>query len=292
MAGRPKKIVSAKSRIEATLNATNRKIFAQTELQKIFKENFAAWDLRNTMSFTEFAQFLIDEMGFEKLLLDFPNRPFTRFIWRNPSAFEVVQSLDENGYFSHFSALYLNGITLQVPKRIYFNIEQRLKGGGGVLTQHGLDQAFARECRVSNNIAKLFNSEVCITNGQNTGRLGVTEISTTEGNNLRVTNFERTLIDATVRPIYSGGVHEVADAFSAARDRVSINKLVAYLRKINFTYPYHQAIGYYLERSGAYQPTQIDAMAEFGIEFNFYLDYRMAETDFVEKWKLFVPKGF
>ena len=49
-----------------------------------------------------------------------------------------------------------------------------------------------------------------------------------------VTGVERTLIDATVRPVYSGGINEVLTAFSRASKMVSINKLVAMLKKINY----------------------------------------------------------
>ena len=75
-----------------------------------------------------------------------------------------------------------------------------------------------------------------------------------------MTNVERTLIDATVKPMYAGGVFEVAKAFALANDRLSVNKLMPMLRKLDFSYPYHQAIGYYLERAG-YKSSQLAHVA-------------------------------
>jgi predicted transcriptional regulator of viral defense system len=128
---------------------------------------------------------------------------------------------------------------------------------------------------------------VCVLNGRNTNKLGVIARGP-----ISFTDLERTLIDIAVRPIYAGGVHEIARVYSEAQGTLSVNKLVAYLRKLNYTYPYHQAIGYYLDRAGVYSETQLALLRQFEFEFDFYLAHQMKETDYVEKWRLFVPKGF
>ena len=212
--------------------------------------------------------------------------------------FELVQSIDEKGYFSHYTAISFHGLTEQIPKAIYFNIEQRLRPGGGELTQAGINRSFATECRTTNNVATFSEYTIHLLNGGNTDQLGVIEktiggnstIGTTNLSTIRTTNLERTLIDIAVRAVYSGGIAEVAKAFSEAAGRFSINRLCAYLRQIGYTYPYHQSIGYYLERSGKYTPSR--QLEEFKIEFDFKLDYKMKETEYIKKWRLHVPKGF
>jgi predicted transcriptional regulator of viral defense system len=129
-------------------------------------------------------------------------------------------------------------------------------------------------------------------NGGNTGKLGVIEKTTADNSTIRTTDLERTLIDITVRSVYSGGIAEVAKAYSEAAGHVSINRLCAYLRQIGYTYPYHQSIGYYLDRSGKYSSSQIRQLQEFKIEFDFRLDYKMKDTQYIEKWRLCIPKGF
>jgi predicted transcriptional regulator of viral defense system len=205
---------------------------------------------------------------------------------------ELIQSIRPEGYFSHFTAMQLHGLTTQVPKTSYLNFEQRATGGEGALSQQAIDRAFRQKCRVTTNMVNFQDHRICILNGRNTRQSGVIEWTTNDGANVRVTDIERTLIDATVRPIYSGGVQEVAKAFEAARDQVQISRLAAMLRKLKFLYPYHQAIGYYLERAGEYRTAQLDLLRSFKMEFDFYLTHAMKETQYVKAWRLFVPKGF
>jgi predicted transcriptional regulator of viral defense system len=129
----------------------------------------------------------------------------------------------------------------------------------------------------------------------NTNQLGVVNEKVAydgeEGVKVRLTNIERTLIDIAVRPIYSGGVFEVQKAFRLSKDKVSVNALAAMLQKIGFGYPYHQAIGYYLEHAG-YKPQSLDLLRRFPMEYDFYLANQMGETEYIKEWRLYVPKGF
>ena len=132
-------------------------------------------------------------------------------------------------------------------------------------------------------------------NGADTGHLGVvTELMTDESGTevqARLTNLERTLIDITVRPVYAGGVFEVAKAYELAKERVSINKLVAMLHKLSFVYPYHQAVGYYLQRAD-YKPSQIELVRRLPREQDFYLTHEMNDTRYDSDWRLHIPSGF
>jgi predicted transcriptional regulator of viral defense system len=113
-----------------------------------------------------------------------------------------------------------------------------------------------------------------------------------EGEMIRVTDVERTLIDSTVRPVYAGGVFEVLNAYRLARPRVSVNKLAATLKKLDYIYPYHQVIGFYLEKTGVYKETSIALLQKFDFKYDFYLTHGMKETAYSEKWRLYFPKGF
>jgi predicted transcriptional regulator of viral defense system len=129
-------------------------------------------------------------------------------------------------------------------------------------------------------------------NGLHTGNIGVTEMPGPEGETLRITDVERTLIDIAVRPEYAGGVFEVLEAYRRARDTVSINRLVAYLESIDYIYPYHQAIGFYLTKVNSYNESEVALLRRLEIEYDFYLVHQMREKDYSNEWRLFYPKGF
>ena len=282
----------AKKDIVKAIEALGKRVFVRAEIDDLLSQNREFWRLTQGTTTNKFIEYLVENTQLESYRFDLPYRPTIRYCWGDVPTLEVVQSLRPDGYFSHFTAMQLHGLTDQIPKTIYLNFEQKLSGGGGQLSQEGINRAFHSKCRVSNNVTTFREFRICVLNGQNTGQLGVTTIETNEGSHLPVTNIERTLIDATVRPIYSGGPFEVARAFAAAHEQLSVNRLVSYLRKLNFTYPYHQAIGLYLERSGAYSHSQLDLLRQFEIEFDFYLAHKMGETEYVPEWRLFVPKGF
>lgn len=281
----------AKRDIVRAFNSLESKVLSLDQLRRILNENRDFWRLGN-ITLPQFVERMVENTPLREVRLEFPYRPVLRYVWGEVTTFELVQSINKDGYFSHYTAIALHGLTLQIPKTIYFNIEQSVRPGGGMLEQERIDRVFKGKCRTSSNIAMYGERSICLLNGGNTDRLGVEQRDAPEGlAQIWVTNLERTLIDATIRPIYSGGVHEVLGAFRAAKDRVSVNKLTATLKKLGYTYPYHQAIGFYMERAG-YRESQLSLLQKLPILFNFYLDYGLKDVDFDSRWRIYFPKNF
>ena len=281
----------AQKEIEDYFEMLDSKVLTIAQLEGIFQENRVFWRLPVSWHVHKFKAALETQTKkFRTLSFEFSKRSYNRFIWDNPSAFQIALTLGNSAYLSHYSAIFFHGLTDQIPKTIFITNEQSSKGRESVLTQTGIDSAFSKPQRISRNLSKLDENQVInMLLGKSTGQLGVDELE----NDIRVTNLERTLIDVTVRPLYSGGVYEVLEAYRRAADLgLSVNRLTAYLRKINHTYPYHQAIGFYLEKSGAYKESQIALLQRFDFEYDFYLTYNMKEKEYSEKWRLYYPKGF
>jgi predicted transcriptional regulator of viral defense system len=291
----------SQNRIAETFNLSSERIWTRQQLLRLIQANLPYWGAEPTAedalkvkhpTATAVLTALVKETPLEQITLDFPYRAVTRFLWGEASTQELIQSADSEGYYSHYTALHMHGLTEQIPKVLYFNVEQPAYGGGGTLSQEGIDRAFRGKCRVTNNVIKFRGYTVYKVNGKNTGCLGVEKGSSSNTSGLRLTDIERTLIDAAVRPVYCGGVGEVAKAYVNAAGNMSVKKLVSYLHRMQYTYPYHQSIGYFMDRSEQYSKADLERLRAFPIEYDFYVDYQLKNPAYNQKWRLHIPKGF
>jgi predicted transcriptional regulator of viral defense system len=203
----------------------------------------------------------------------------------------VGLSLGRDAYLSHGTAVFLHGLSGEIPKTIYVNDEQTPKPPPqGTLIQERLDVAFSRQQRESNYVFAWDDVQAMVLSGKHTGRLEVGMVAGPNGEELDVTKLERTLVDIVVRPAYSGGVFHVLEAYEAARERMSVNVLVATLKRLDYIYPYHQAIGFLMERAG-YEKRRCDLLRKLGLEYDFYLQHRMTDPQYDPEWRLFFPQG-
>jgi hypothetical protein len=275
------------------------KIHRKADLARYLAEQRSFWRLTQETTAARFIDFLLQSTRLRKIEFPFPPpyRRDTRYVWGDVPLYEVMLTLKPGSYFTHYTAVYLHGLTEQVPKTTYLNHEQALASTStGELSQKNIDAAFKRPVRVSGNVAETKQFRLCVISGKNTGNLGVIEEERSDASGhrlgrLRFTGVERTLIDIAVRPVYAGGAFEVLKAYRLAKDVVSVNRLAAMLKKLDYIYPYHQVIGFLLERAG-YKASAVDLLRRFPQEFDFYLMHNMAQTEYVPQWRLHIPKGF
>jgi predicted transcriptional regulator of viral defense system len=124
--------------------------------------------------------------------------------------------------------------------------------------------------------------------GKHTNRLGVQKIVGTAGDVLEVTNLERTLIDIAVRPGHAGGTENVLQSYRRAIQKTSAEHLAEMLTKLDYVYPYHQAIGFYLQRAG-YDSELLVGLRMPGLKYDFFLAHGMKKTKFDEDWRVHYP---
>lgn len=266
------------------------------QMMGILARERADWRLAQRTTLSDFIAFLKKQGKLREHRFAFPHQAETLYVWGDLPTMELLLHLKPRSYYSHYTAMRLHGLTEQVPKVLCLSHERSSDTQWSTpLTQSAIDDAFQQPARISNNSVDFKNWQVLLINSANTGELGVLEHEAQLSSESRVsvpaTSIERTLIDAAVRPAYCGGVFEVAKAFELAKDVVSVNTMGAMLGKLRFTYPYHQAIGFYLERAG-YRASSLDLMRRFPMEFDFYLTHEMSATRYVQAWRLHVPEGF
>jgi hypothetical protein len=248
-------------------------VYAASDLDHLFIEKHREWNLPPSMTSYTFLQMLLTRTHLAQLRLR--SRHYSSLIlysWEGKaSPMSVVLRIKKHSaFFSHGSAMWIHRLT-ENHKNIFLNNEQSPKSKSlSHLSQESIDHAFQNQQRSSRLFYRYQNTRITLINGKHSGRLEVQQSHVPSGHPVEVTSLERTLVDITVRPGYSGGVPAVLQAFRLARGRISVTKLLGILRKLDYTYPYHQSIGFYLERAGHREADQSLAK-DLGAMFDFYL---------------------
>lgn len=270
--------------------STKKKVFKSSELTKLHQELKQQGKISYSLTISSFIKKLVKETDLHIENLSFPNRTEKRYLLNNYSIYDLAISLRSGAFLSHKSAAFLHGFVETEPNDIYLNYEQSPKPiPKGELTQMGINLAFKNNVRTSKNKASLGKYTIYILSGKYTNQLGTINITGPLGEELRTTNVERTLIDIAVRPNYAGGVENVLQIYKQAAKTVSIDKLAKILVQLKYIYPYHQAIGFYLDRTGVFSDKEIDVLLKIDMKFDFYLAHHMQQKKYSPKWRLFYP---
>jgi predicted transcriptional regulator of viral defense system len=283
---------TTRAKIQASFRALNSAILRPSEVAKIFHENRTSWNLPKHVNASNVIAFLLTEAGLRDVSListsDYPS--INRYAWSTISPYELALSARSNTFFSHGTALYLHKLVSSNANTLYVNQEQTAKATqSSVLSQEGIDRAFSNRQRLSTYELKYRDLTIVLLNGKNTARLGVAHFTGPKGEQLPTTNLERTLLDVTVRPAYAGGIANVFEAFRLARPLVTADQIVSTLLRLGHAYPYHQAVGFLMERAG-FPDADLRTLEELGMAFNFYLVHGAHQTRYSERWRLFYPR--
>jgi hypothetical protein len=287
--------MSAHSATQAIIdffNNADKRVFTRRELSALLSQYRIEWRLGLATTSNQFIDFLTQQTKLERVTLESDDYVLpARYVWGEVSPYLLALSIRKAGYLSHATAILLHALTNQIPKNVYVNFEQSPKPGFGKLSQESIDRAFANRQRQTNYVFRYQDWKIAILSGKQTGRLGVINGRTPQGESVDVTNLERTLIDITVRPDYAGGVYQVLQAFRSAKERMSVNAVLAILKGLDYIYPYHQAIGFYMQKAG-YEEQRWTRLRQPEFRHDFYLSHDIRDKEYDANWRLFYPKGF
>jgi hypothetical protein len=287
------RLQNALPRIQQHFEDSKDRVFTSADLNAILVEHRSSWQLPRNTTRAKFIELLLERTRLRKLVLSSENyKSVERYAWGEITPYLLGLSLRRDSYLSHSTAVLLHGLTEQLPKTVYVNHEQTPKPKPtGVLSQEALDRAFANKQRRSNYSFRNDDWQFVLINGKQTAKLGVISMPSSLSEPVYVTGLERTLIDIVVRPEYSGGPYQILEAYRSAKNSMSINVLIATLKKLDYVYPFHQAIGFYMQKA-EYEQERLDRLKGIPIKYDFYLAHGIREKSYDPAWRLYFPKGF
>lgn len=277
--------------IDAVIERCSYKVLSRVEFEEVVSEINDIWGLKS-ISRNDIKKFLVKQKIFREDHIDLNDNDSNKIYYLPESDidfFDIAASRSRSSYFSHYSAIYIHNLTLQIPKQIYLTLERKklIFNTNNTLEQKNIDTVFSKPPRITSDKRNYKNFDINFINGQYQNLIGITEFR----NQYAVSDIERTLIDISVRPFYSGGVTQVLEAFVNAKEIMDPEKFIYYYSKLNYTYPYHQVIGFYLEKAG-YDEKICESFLKFeNLNFDFYLTYNILHKEYSKKWHLYYPKG-
>jgi predicted transcriptional regulator of viral defense system len=289
---KPSALSLAKDDIVELFVKSTQGVYAQNQLAGVLAMYRRIWHLPPSVATPDFIAFVTKHgvLRETKLRSKKYGLEATRYLRPTASPYEIAVSLKAHAYLSHGTAMILHGLTnKQADKVIYINAEQSEKPAPiQDPTQETIDRAFSNRQRYSKLIYSYGANSIVKLSGKQTKQLGVGDFTLPQGVRVPVTGVERTLIDIVVRPGYAGTSRDILLAYQKARDRVSVETLVGYLKKLGYVYPYHQAIGFLMERAG-YPTEATNRLRALGLPFDFYLTHKMRKKNYSSTWRLFYP---
>jgi predicted transcriptional regulator of viral defense system len=271
------------------LVSSRKRLFSPADLAEIFAQIRTESSLPRSLHLDKFRDWALETNTLQEVHLSstYPLHT-TRFHRGEFTPYELALSLRPHSYLSHGTAAFLQGLTDNQPELVYVNQEQSPKEQSGSLTQAGLNRAFSGKQRQSRFIVTHNKTRIMLLSGKDTDRLGVKEITGTQGEMLELTNLERTLIDITVRPGYAGGTENVLYSYGRAIEKMSVGRLTEMIEELDYVYPYHQAIGFYLQRAGL-DLKSLSSLRKLELKYDFFLAHGMKKTKFDSEWRIYYP---
>lgn len=288
--GRSSSLVLASDPIQTVFNNSLKSVYSSSDLADLIMQHQPAWKLAARVGVPQLVRFLRGRgLQLHELRCEKYDSSLVRYTWGPPQVYELALSINHRGYLSHASAMEVHGLSEVSRSTTYLNIEQSPKPDNvSQLSQEKINAAFLRPQRSSRMIFSSKTASILIVSGKSTNRLGVEEVQRNSGPPLTVSNIERTLIDIVVRPAYAGKLSEILQAYRLARGRFDPASLTRMLQELRYAYPYHQSIGFLMEKAG-YLPRDYEPLQDLGIKWNFHLGYRINQPAYSQKWRLFHP---
>lgn len=282
----------AKSQIVDCLMEGSLSAYTSADINSIFHRNKEKWKIASYRTVKHFIQFIENNNILTLIKLKHLTKGSVKQIFATPGSnkFDIAQTIKKEGYLSFYSACQIHQLTLQNPKSVYISYDKHgWHENTDLIEQADIDNAFSKPQRQSSEIYKSEIDDIRYVLVQK--KTDSLFVGVTKDGNVHYTDLERTLIDITIRPAYSGGVFEVLEAYINAKGRADLNRVIQYLDHLDYVYPYYQLVGFYLDKAG-YAEEDLSLFLERRKDLKFYLTYNIVNKKLDQKWNIYYPNGF
>ena len=151
----------------------------RTELAQLVQTYRHEWSSAQQAKIDILVDWMVDHTKLHQLSIHSEiRRRVTRYVWGEADSLEIAASLAPRGYICHATAASIHGLLSYNPETIYVNREQSAKPAlDGPLSQEGVNRAFAKKQRTSQDVYSWGTTRIAILSGKNSGGLGVQEHS-------------------------------------------------------------------------------------------------------------------
>jgi hypothetical protein len=201
------------------------------------------------------------------------------------------------GCYCHLTSVFFHALTQQIPQKVFIrrrDIAPRKTKRPETLSDSQIRSQFIKPQKVTGKRVPLPGGECVLISGYKNDQTGVIPVPNefrAFPADARITDLERCLIDAVVAPHYNGGIMSLPALFAEAADQLNLQTLIGHYGELEFLYPFHQTIGFFLHHSG-----QTEAAERWRETFQptnrFFVD-KNAKTNwgYDTVWHVYYPRG-
>ena len=201
------------------------------------------------------------------------------------------------GCFCHLTSVFFHALTQQIPQKVFIrrrDIAPRKTKRPGKLSDFQIRSQFIKPQKITGKRVPLQGGECVLISGYKNDQTGVIPVPNefrAFPEDSRITDLERCLIDAVVAPHYNGGIMSLPALFAEAADQLALHRLISHYGELEFLYPFHQTIGFFLDHSEQTEAAEIWRETFQPIN-RFFVD-KNAKTNWLydSKWQVRYPKG-
>ncbi|CAC9427911.1 hypothetical protein BPUTSESOX_178 [uncultured Gammaproteobacteria bacterium] len=205
-----------------------------------------------------------------------------RYSLSDITAYDFVDSLVKNTFFSMTTALNLQGLSDFKGDFIFYSQELKERKRVSIkLTQSLIDNAYKKKYSYTHSTAKYGEHYIVFLTPKFSDQTEVIAYK-----NLKISSIHRSLVEILINIQYFKDFETVIDNFKPLKNNLNVDKVYSVVEKFDLIYPYFQLLGFALSQIG-FKNSELDLFKEKISQFNFYTQKNKKNYAYDKFWKIY-----